>query len=195
MENDEVPDNYFGLRHYLENEEFLRRILKIVKRVRNVYKKRNVTLGVHAPMNGDKMREFKKTLSSIGLRRSSTFNVYAVIDNPTEVILVDEIVKTRIDGVILNMPRIAKQMQGIDLSDKKEKYSLSDKNILKVVDNVIDILQAEEKPEIMVVCEDDEKLVSECVRKGVYGISVHPEKIVDMRKLVAKQEADLILSK
>jgi pyruvate,water dikinase len=195
MENDEVPDNYFGLRHYLENEEFLRRILKIVKRVRNVYNKRNVSLGIHAPVNGDKMREFKKTLSSVGLRRSSTFNVYAVIDSPTEVILVDEIVNAQIDGVILNMPRIAKQMQGIDFDDKKTKYSLSEKSVLKVVDNVIDILKSKEKAEVIVMCEDNEKLVSECVQKGVYGVSVNPEKIVDMRKLVAKQEADLILSR
>jgi pyruvate,water dikinase len=194
MEESDVPDSHFGLRHYLENERFLRRVLKIVKRVRNVYKKRNVNLGVHAPMNRDQMREFKKTLSSIGLRRSSTFNVYAVIDNPTEVILVDEIVKAKIDGIILNMPRIAKQMQGIDLDDVKSDYSISNKSMLKVVDNVIDILKTD-KYEVFVVCEDDEKLVSECVQKGVYGVSVNPKLVKDMRKLVAQEEADLILSK
>jgi pyruvate, water dikinase len=194
FEDSDVPDDYFGLRHYLANPEFLRRTLKIVKRVRDLYKKRNVTLGIHAPMNGEKMREFKKTLSSVGLRRSSTFNVYAVIDNPTEVILVDEIVKAKIDGVILNMPRIAKQIQGIDINDMKSEYSLSTKSILKVVDNVIDILKSE-KPEIIVVCKNDEKLVSECVQKGVYGVSVEPELIKDMRKLVASEEAKLILSK
>jgi len=194
MENSEVSDGNFGLQHYLENEEFLRRVLKIVKRVRDIYKKRNVSLGIHAPMNGEKMREFKKVVSGVGLRRSSTFSIYAVIDNPTEIILVDEIVDTKIDGVILNMPRIAKQMQGIDLNAKKAKYSLSNNSILKVVDNVIDILK-KEKPEIIVICEDDEKLVSECVQKGVYGVSVNPQLIKDIRKLVAKQEADLILSK
>ena len=194
MEDPDVPDDYFGVRHYLANPEFLRRTLKIVKRVRDLYKKRNVTLGIHAPMNGEKMREFKKTLSSVGLRRSSTFNVYAVIDNPTEVILVDEIVKTKIDGVILNMPRIAKQIQGIDINDMKSEYSLSTKSILKVVDNVIDILKSD-KPEVIVVCKDDEKLVAQCVQKGVYGVSVEPELIKDMRKLVGSEEAKLILSK
>ena len=194
LEEDEVPDSYFGLRHYLENEKFLRRVLKIVKRVRDLYKKRNVALGIHAPMNGQSMRAFKKTLSSVGLRRSSTFNVYAVIDSPTEVILVDEIVQTKIDGIILNMPRIAKQMQGIDINDEKTAYTLSSNSMLKVVDNVIDILKSE-KAKIIVVCEEDEKLVRECVRKGVYGISVEPKAIKSMRKLVAGQEAQLILSK
>ncbi len=194
MENSELSDNQFGLKHYLNNPEFLRRTLKIVKRIRDLYKKRNVSLGVHAPMSVENMREFKKTLSSIGLRRSSSFNVYAVIDNPTEVILVDEIVKAKIDGVVLNMPRIAKQMQGISLDDKKSKYSLSNNSILKVVDGVVDILKPS-KSRITVICEDDEKLVAECIQKGVYGVSVKPEKLVDMRKLVAKKEAELILSK
>lgn len=194
MEDSEMSDNQFGLSHYLNNPEFLRRTLKIVKRIRDLYKKRNVSLGVHAPMSVENMREFKKTLSSIGLRRSSSFNVYAVIDNPTEVILVDEIVKAKIDGVVLNMPRIAKQMQGISLDDKKSKYSLSNKSILKVVDGVVDILKPS-KSRITVICEDDEKLVAECVQKGVYGVSVEPKKVVEIRKLVAKEEAELILSK
>ena len=194
LEEEEVPDSYFGLRHYLENEKFLRRVLKIVKRVRDLYKKRNVTLGIHAPMNGQSMKSFKKTLSSVGLRRSSTFNVYAVIDSPTEVILVDEIVEAKIDGVILNMPRIAKQMQGIDINDQKSAYSLSNNSMLKVVDNVIDILKSE-KSKVIIICEEEDKLVRECVQKGVYGISVNPESIKNMRKLVASQEADLILNK
>ena len=194
MEDSEVPEDNSGLRHYLENEEFLRRVLKIIKRVRDLYKKRNVMLGVHAPMGGENMREFKKVLSSVGLRRSSTFNVYAVIDNPTEVILVDEIVKAKIDGIVLNMPIIAKQMQGINLNDKKTKYSLSTNSMLKVVDNVIDILKSS-KSSIIVICEDDQKLVTECIQKGVYGVSVFPENIKDMRKLVAQEEARLILSK
>jgi len=194
MEDSEMSDNQFGLSHYLNNPEFLRRTLKIVKRIRDLYKKRNVSLGVHAPMSVENMREFKKTLSSIGLRRSSSFNVYAVIDNPTEVILVDEIVKAKIDGVVLNMPRIAKQMQGISLDDEKTTYSLSNKSILKVVDGVVDILKPS-KSRITVICEDDEKLVAECVQKGVYGVSVEPKKVVEIRKLVAKEEAELILSK
>jgi len=194
MEDSEVPPDNSGLRHYLANQEFLRRVLKIIKRVRDLYKKRNVMIGIHAPMSGENMREFKKVLSSVGLRRSSTLNVYAVIDNPTEVILVDEIVKAKIDGIVLNMPMIAKQMQGINLNDKKTKYSLSTNSMLKVVDNVIDILKST-KSSIIVVCEDDQKLVAECIQKGVYGISVFPQDIKEIRKLVAQEEATLIMSK
>ncbi len=194
MESSDVSDDAFGLTRYNNNTEFLRRTLKIVKRVRDLYKKRNVSLGVHAPMSGDMMKDFKKSLSSVGLRRSSTFNVYAIIDNPTEVILVDEIMNAKIDGVVLNMPRIARQMQGLRINDTKAKYNLSTNSMLKVVDNVIDILKPF-KSQIFVVCEADEKLVAESINRGVFGVSVSAESIVDMRKLVAKEEAKLIMSK
>jgi pyruvate,water dikinase len=194
MENSDLSDRQFGLVHYLSNPEFLSRTLKIVKRIRDLYKKRNVTLGIHAPMSTENMREFKKTLSGVGLRRSSSFNVYAVIDNPTEVILADEIVEAKIDGIILNMPRIAKQMQGVSIDDTKSSYSLSNKSMLKIIDNIVDILKPS-KSQIIVLCKDDQKLVTECVQKGVYGVSVKPESIVDIRKLVAREEARLILSK
>jgi hypothetical protein len=85
-------------------------------------------------------------------------------------------------------------MQGIEADDEKTECTLSDKSMLKVVDNVVDILKSE-NPQIIVVAQDDEKLVTEAVEKGVYGVSVSPKLIKDMRKLVAQQEAELILSK
>ncbi|MCD4811668.1 hypothetical protein K8R14_03635 [bacterium] len=194
MEKSDIPDDQFGLQHYVSNGDLLKRTLKIVKRVRDVYKKRNVSLAVHAPMSGDLMRVFKKNLSSVGLRRSSTFKVYAIIDNPAEVILVDDIIEAKIDGVILNMPRLARQMQGLGRDDVKAKYSLSTNSMLKMVSNVIDILKPF-KAVVTVICEEDKQLVSECVKNGVYGISVKPEIVKDVRKLVAKEEAKLIMGK
>ncbi|MCD4756168.1 hypothetical protein K8R20_00935 [bacterium] len=194
MESSDISDDQFGLKHYVANGDLLKRTLKIVKRVRDVYKKRNVSLAVHAPMSGDLMKVFKKNLSSVGLRRSSTFKVYAVIDNPAEIILVDDIVEAKIDGVILNMPRLARQMQGLGIDDIKAKYSLSTNSMLKMVNNVIDILKPF-KALVMVVCEKDKQLVSECVKNGVYGVSVNPEIVKDARKLVAKEEAKLVMGK
>jgi len=63
-----------------------------------------------------------------------------------------------------------------------------------MVDNVIDILKPF-KAEITVICEGDKKLVTECVSKGVYGVSVNPENVIDIRKLVAKEETQLIMGK
>lgn len=62
----------------------------------------------------------------------SSFNLYVILDNPSEIILVDEIVNTNLDGVILNTPRVAKQMQGFKVDEKDAKYDLARSSIFKV---------------------------------------------------------------
>ena len=194
FENNALSDEVFGGTHYINNLEMLRRVLKIVKRVRNIYKKRNVSLGIHAPMNEDIMKEFKKILLGEKLRRSSSFSIYAILDNPSEVILADEIVATKIDGLILNMPRIVKQMQGIKLDAKNAKYDLGRNSVFKVVENIIEVVKDREA-KIIVIVEDSNSLLRFCVQSGVYGVAVLPEDIVEARKAVSDEETKLILGK
>lgn len=191
FENKELGDNVWGLGRYLNNKEYLNRVLKIVRRIRNVYKKRNVDLGIHSPMNGTYMKEFKKSILAAGLRRTSTFRVYAVLDNPSEVISADEIIDTNIDGFILNMPRIVRIMQGFDMDDTSSRYDLGINSAYKVVDAVVDISK---KKQVIVIAENNKNLVKYCIQSGVYGISVFPQDIKDVRKLVSQEEAKLILS-
>ena len=194
FEDADLSDFTYGAAHYISNKEMLKRVIKIVKRVRNVYKKRNVSIAIHSPMGVDMMKEFKKQLSGEKLRRTSSFNVYAVLDNPAEVIMADEILGTNIDGLILNMPRIARQMQGFKMNDPKAKYDLSRNSIFKIVDNVVDVVKPLDK-RVIVVAEDSTDLVKHSVQAGVYGVSVDAENIVDARRLVSEQESKLILGR
>lgn len=70
-----------GLPHYLSNKELLNRVIRIVRRVRNVYKCRNVDFAVYSPTDVKSMTEFKKLLLSGGLRRGmlSEFMQYLII--------------------------------------------------------------------------------------------------------------------
>lgn len=191
-ESNSVPDEAYGATHYINNLDMLKRVIKIVRRIRNVYKKRNVSIGLHSPMSGDIMKEFKKQLSGEKLRRSATLNVYAILDSPAEVILADEIVAAQIDGLILNMPRIARQMQGFKFDDTKAKYDLSRNSVFKVLDNIIDVVR-DETDRIIVIVENNKPLLKYCVQTGVYGVSVLSEDVVEARKVVSEQESELIL--
>jgi len=194
FENNALADEVFGGTHYINNLEMFRRVLKIVKRIRNIYKKRNVSLGIHAPMNEDIMKDLKKVLLGEKLRRSSSFSIYAILDNPSEVILADEIVATKIDGLILNMPRIVKHMQGIKLDAKNAKYDLGRNSVFKIVENILEVVKNKEA-KIIAVVEDSNPLLRFCIQSGVYGVAVLPEDIVDARKAVSEEETKLILGK
>ncbi len=194
FENDQLEDSVHGLAHYLSNKELLSRMIKILRRVRNIYKRRNVDVGIYSPMNASAMTEFKKSLLAGGFRRTASFRIYAILDNPTDVILADEILDVKIDGLILDMPRIVKLMQGFDFNDAKAKYNLGTNSSLKVVDTVCDISKSPSK-EVIVITEDNKDLVKYCVQKGVYGVSVLPNSVKDIRKVVSEEEAKIILSK
>jgi len=193
LEGDTLGSDVYGLAHYLENQDLLKYVIKIVKRVRNVKKKRNVSLGIHSPMNSDMMIEFKKMVSSEGLKRTSTFGIYAILDSPSEIILADEILSARIDGIVVNTPWIAKQMQGYSAHHQRAKYKLGVNSVFKMVDNVIDDTRKEDKKCIVVV-EDSKDLIKHVIQSGVYGIVVNGEDVSDVRKLVAEEETKLIMN-
>jgi pyruvate,water dikinase len=192
FENKDLSRNVYGAAHYLGNPELLDRVLKIIKKIRNVYKKRNVSLAVYSPINDDVLKEFKKYLSSAGLRRTSSFNIYAVLDNPSEIIIAEDMLNTKIDGLILDMPKIAKNMQGIKTSDKDAKYDLGRNSIFKVVDSVV-LANKSSRTKIIPIIEDNLSLLRHCVQAGVYGVSVVSQNVIASRKAVSEEEAKLIL--
>jgi pyruvate,water dikinase len=193
-ENSDLSDEVYGATHYVNNVEMLKRVIKIVKRIRNVYKKRNVSIALHSPMSDEAMKEFKKQLLGEKLRRTSTFKVYAILDNPSEIIMADEISAAKIDGLVLNMPRIARQMQGFKADEVKAKYDLARNSVFKVLDNVLDVVKAN-TDRVIVVVENSKPLIRYCVQAGVYGISVFSEDIAETRKVVSEEESKIILGK
>ncbi|MGI5897968.1 MAG: PEP/pyruvate-binding domain-containing protein [Candidatus Dojkabacteria bacterium] len=183
-----------GAMHYINNPDLLKRVATIVKRLRNVYRKRNVSLAVHSPMSDDVMKEFKKLLSGEKLRRTSSFGIFAILDNPAEVILAEEISNSKIDGLILNMPAIAKQMQGFKIDTKDAKYDLARHSVFKVLDNVLEVVKPKAE-KVIVMVENSKPLLKYCVQAGVYGVSVFPEDIKEARKVAFEEESKIILGK
>ncbi len=193
-EGEILSNDMSGAIHYISNPALLKRVATIIKRLRNVYKKRNISLAVHSPMNDDVMKEFKKLLSGEKLRRTSTFGIFAILDNPSEVILADEILNSKIDGLILNMPRIARVMQGFKLDEKDAKYDLARHSVFKVLDNVLEVVKPKAE-KVIVIVENSKPLLKYCVQAGVYGVSVYPEDIKEARKVAFEEESKIILGK
>lgn len=193
-EDESLSSDAFGAIHYASNPELLKRVARIIRKLRNVYKKRNISLAVHAPMNEDVVREIKKLLLSEKLRRMSSFNLYVILDNPSEIILVDEIVNTNLDGVILNTPRVAKQMQGFKVDEKDAKYDLARSSIFKVLENINYSVKGK-TGKVIVIVENSKPLLKYCVQAGVYGVCVSPEDVSDARRIVADEEGKIILGK
>ncbi|HRI05361.1 MAG TPA: PEP/pyruvate-binding domain-containing protein [Candidatus Dojkabacteria bacterium] len=193
FEESALSERTMGVTRLLDNTKLLDLMLRIVKRTRNVLHNRNVSLAVHSPMTGSAMKEIKKSISASGLRRTSTFNIYAVIENPSEVIVIDDILSADIDGVILNTSAVAKQMQGLSYDNSDTKYDLGIGSVYKVIDNIVD---SAKKAQLKMVLETENNsdLLKYGISKGVYGVVVD-EKVVDAKKAVSEQEMKILLGK
>ncbi|KKR06234.1 MAG: Phosphoenolpyruvate synthase [candidate division WS6 bacterium GW2011_GWF2_39_15] len=191
FETSSLPDRTMGAVRYLDNLKLLDLALRIVKRTRNVLHNRNVSLGVHSPMNGTVMKELKKHITASGLRRTATFNLYVIIENPSEVIVLDDIAGADIDGMILNTPSIAKQMQGLTYENSDTKYDLEIGSMFKVIDNVVETTRKERKRSI-IVAQDSTEILKYSVSKGVYGVVVNTD-VIGSKRTVSDAEAKILL--
>lgn len=193
FESSEVGDGSFGAQRLLANKELLTRELGVVKRLRNLYRSRNISLAIHSPMSGYLMGELKKEMGSLGLKRNTTFAVYAVLDRSSEAVLVGDIVSAQLDGVIFNAKRIAKEIQGIAYEDANSKYYVDSNSVFKLLQEVVDRLKGS-KVKVFVLADDNEKLIKHAVDLGVYAILSSEENYSEAKEIVASQEAKAILN-
>ena len=191
FENDEATK---GVMRYLQNPEFTEIALKIISKARNVYRNKNISLALHSPLSKENMISIKKKILSSGLRRNSSFKLYAVIENPSEVLLVDDIVDANIDGLVINTPNLAKQMQGLSPYDEKAIYSLETSSLFKTLETIYQKVK-NTKATIIGITENNEKLVKKYVELGVCGLVVDGEKFVDTKKIISVKETEIILSR
>jgi phosphoenolpyruvate synthase/pyruvate phosphate dikinase len=140
------------------------------------------------------MSDMKKEITFSGLRRTSTFNIYAILENPSELILAQDILNAEIDGVIVNTPVLARTVAGVDRNDVSTKYDLGTGNMFKMVSTAIESASGPKK-KVVVICQNNRALVKHCVNNGVYGVSVEAGVLDDMKHLVSEEELKLVLGR
>ncbi len=190
----EEGDQSRGVSRYLQSSDLTSIALKTIVKARNLYRNKNISLAFHSPLNGDNMVAIKKKDLSLGLRRNSTFKLYAIIENPSEVILIEDILSANIDGLILNTPALAKQMQGLSLFDEKAVYSLDSNSLFKTIDNIKEDLR-NQRIELLGVTENNPNLLKKYIELGFCGVVVDGEKFVEMKKIIADKEAEIVFSR
>lgn len=183
-----------GLTRYLQNPEFAKIALKIVSKSRNVFRNKNISLAFHSPLTGDNLVAIKKKLVSFKLRRNSTFKLYAIIENPSEILLIEDIVSANIDGIIINTPALARQMQGLDLFDEKAVYNLEANSLFKTLEAIYEKVK-HTKVKTLGITENNEGLLKKFIELGICGVVVDANEFENLKRVISEKETEIILSK
>lgn len=178
----EITDVTNGLQRLLRRPKELSLAIKIIKNLRNVHGFRNVSIAIEYAGNPQNVIEFKKAVLATGLRRSSTFKIFLVVDTPSIALIVDEYENAGIDGMIIDIKSLKKLMMA-------EKYD--DPSILKILDQIKN--QLDQGLAIVRFPGKSQLITKKIVERGFYGIAVTRKNLEKARDRILKLERSALI--
>lgn len=110
----------------------------LIKFLENIYALRNkgyrnLSLILPDYRNKKEIAEVKKILSTLGMRRSSTFGIFANISRTINVFRIEEIDKTMVDGIYVDLFRLKMNMLGVEKLTASTRYVEGMKNMVEYI--------------------------------------------------------------
>ena len=151
---------------------------------------RNLSLITPDYRNKKEISSFKKQMTITGLKRSSTFGVYANISRTINVFRISELEEGMIDGVYVDLFRLKMNMLGVEKLSASTKYVEGMKNL---VNYIHENLKVNRKSLIDISAfENHKKVIDHICNFGFWGIVCEPAIVNDVKKYISKLEQSQI---
>lgn len=180
---------YRGAFRYIHDPEVFALELEAIKKVRQIHK--NLWLMIPFVRTPKELEEVRKLISKSGLSRSETFKLWMMVEIPSNVILMEDFVNQGIDGISIGSNDLTMLILGTDRDNSEVASEFDERNpaVLWALEKVIKTAgklgitssicgQAASYPEILDVA----------IKAGVTSVSVAPDLVGPVRKLIAEKE-------
>jgi pyruvate,water dikinase len=191
-----------GVSRYIhpQYEPAFRLEVRAIKKVREEWGLKNVWVMFPFVRTTWELKKALKILEDEGLERTRDFKVWMMVEVPSTVLLADEFAKL-VDGFSIGSNDLTQLVLGVDrdsgLLYKMGYFDERDLAVLKALEILIDA--AKRNGITVSICGQAPsvypELVEFLVRKGIDSISVNPDAVVRVRRLVASVEKKIILEK
>jgi len=187
---------YRGCFRYIKEPELFSLELKAIKEVRKKFK--NLWLMIPFVRT---LEEFKSILNLIekqGLKRSSDFKLWLMVEVPSVVILIDKFLEL-VDGISIGSNDLTQLILAVDRDNEKVAEIFDERNeaVRWAIQRVINA--AKEKGVSSSICGEAPSVFPEIVefliKAGITSISVEPDAIFSVRSLIASVERKISLEK
>ncbi len=182
---------YRGAFRYIHDPEVFELELEAIKQVRNKKGYKNLWLMIPFVRTPKELEEVKKIISDSGLHRSPTFKIWMMVEIPSNVILLEDFISKGIDGISIGTNDLTMLILGTDRDNSEVAHEFDERNeaVLWAIEKVIKTAekhgitssicgQAASYPEILEIA----------IKAGVTSVSVTPDLIGPVRKLIAEKE-------
>jgi pyruvate,water dikinase len=195
-----LPMGVRGAYSLLHMNDLLEIELEAIRRVRNIDNNKNVWISIPYIRSINELKEIKQRITDYGFKRSSSFKVYANIETPAMYMNLDKVLDADIDGIIVDTNDLLPLLLGSDYSSMSFKsYKMEDSGIHEILDNIVAKCNKYKVPVILTgkLIEDNlsELSIRKIVESGITAVSVSRDKVNDVKKLIAKAEANLLANK
>lgn len=157
--------------------------LEIVKHLKNKGGVKNISIILPDVRTEKDLITMKKSVTSIGLRRSATFNVYVEIASPLAAISLRKMVEDGLDGMIIDLDKLLYSLYEEDKSRLTHEVSEFLAEVMtKVSKSSAKLLLAANK----VVLNDDE--LRQFVESGLLNFVFPDRKIIELSGMISNME-------
>jgi pyruvate,water dikinase len=189
---------YRGCFRYLKDPEVFEIEVEAIKRVREKFN--NLHVMVPFVRTVSEFKATKKIMDGFGLSKEAdpNFKLWIMVEVPSSVILLPELVKEGIDGVSIGSNDLTQLMLGLDRDSSIVAEEFDERNpaVLEMLERTVKTCR--EAGITCSICGQAPSVYPEITQKlvewGTTSISVMPDVIDQTRKLVAEVEERLILT-
>jgi len=189
---------YRGTGRYLDDAEVFELEVEAIKKVRNKEGFKNLHVMLPFVRTLDQLRDAKKLMASLGLRRSGQFKLWMMVEIPSNVILLDDFIKEGIDGVSIGSNDLTMLTLGVDRDNEKvaKTYNELDPAVLWSFEKIVTTCKKHRITCSM--CGQAPSVYPDLVEKlvswGITSVSVSPDVIEKTRGIVYDAERKVLKS-
>lgn len=195
-----LPMGVRGAYSLLHMNDLLEIELEAIRKVRNIDNNKNVWISIPYIRSINELKEVKQRITDYGFKRSSSFKVYANIETPAMYMNLDKVLDADVDGIIVDTNDLLPLLLGSDYSSMSFKsYKMEDSGIHEILDNIVSRCNKYKVPVVLTgkLIEDNlsELSIRKIVESGITAVSVSRDKVNEVKKQIAKAEANLLANK
>lgn len=158
--------------------------IQAIRKLRNSTKYKNLWVAIPYLRDEKEFMEVKKLISLAKLRRSSTFKIFAVVDNASSAMLVGDIIEASADGILYDVDSLIQNILGLYVPGETPVDG-----IFQILRNSLKIA-SEFKVDSYVFGEsiDNDFDVKEIIKMGATGIGTNLKNVRQTKSKVKKIE-------
>jgi pyruvate,water dikinase len=190
---------YRGVYRYLDDPDVFKLEIDALKIIRNKKGYKNLHLMLPFVHTVEELKEVKKLLSTYGLTRAGSFELYLMVEIPSNVIMLEQFIDAGIDGISIGSNDLTMLILGIDRDNEKVASVYDERNpaVLWALEKAI--TTAKKHNIKSSICGQAPSRYPDLTRKlvswGITSVSVSADVAYLTRKIVSESEFDLARKK